>query len=302
MTDSTPLRGQALIEELASKLHDVYIEEAKRQGDVRHKEAYADLPENIKEYDRVLARYILSRESSTAQATREKVMQELAQKELAREEYTSKWLEERDRETAQACYAAAASVKLSDGIVSLPVHWQEAILALGDSGEWLAHHDAAVFHDTLDDLKHDGSESVVGGKEPVRIFSESALLAEKKACYEKAAQLVGNFKMAPGDKWSEFIDALLHRLETDIRALSAAPSSLSASREAMERREDSVHLVRKIVDLWSKSEKWDETIPAGWLDAAMERREARRVRATGAVKRNLGNTSRFVRITRKARP
>src|SRR5574343_721684 len=32
----------------------------KRQGDVRHKDAYADLPENIKEYDRVLARYVLA--------------------------------------------------------------------------------------------------------------------------------------------------------------------------------------------------------------------------------------------------
>lgn len=33
--------------------------EAKRQGDVRHKDKYQDLPENIKEFDRVLARFIL---------------------------------------------------------------------------------------------------------------------------------------------------------------------------------------------------------------------------------------------------
>jgi len=46
------------IETLSSTLHDIYIKEAKRQGDVRHKDKYEDLPENIKEYDRVLARYI----------------------------------------------------------------------------------------------------------------------------------------------------------------------------------------------------------------------------------------------------
>jgi hypothetical protein len=39
----------------------------------------------------------------------------------------------------------------------------------------LAEHDTKVFHDTLDELVHDGSELVVGGKEPVRIFSENAL-------------------------------------------------------------------------------------------------------------------------------
>lgn len=52
-----------LIEELSSQLHDIYIIEAKRQGDVRHKDKYEDLPENIKEFDRVLARFIISREA-----------------------------------------------------------------------------------------------------------------------------------------------------------------------------------------------------------------------------------------------
>lgn len=47
------------VEELSSQLHDIYIKEAKRQGDVRHKDKYADLPENIKEFDRVLARFII---------------------------------------------------------------------------------------------------------------------------------------------------------------------------------------------------------------------------------------------------
>ncbi len=44
-----------------------------------------------------------------------------------------------------------------------------------DAAQALAHHNARVFHDTLDDLKHDGSELVVGGKEPVRVFSEAEL-------------------------------------------------------------------------------------------------------------------------------
>ena len=38
--------------------HNIYQKEAKRQGDVRHADKYEDLPENIKEFDRVLARYV----------------------------------------------------------------------------------------------------------------------------------------------------------------------------------------------------------------------------------------------------
>ena len=47
------------VESLSAKFHEIYMIEARRQGDVRHKDAYADLPENIKEFDRVLARYVL---------------------------------------------------------------------------------------------------------------------------------------------------------------------------------------------------------------------------------------------------
>jgi hypothetical protein len=45
-------------EELAAKFHEIYQQEAKRQGDVRHKDSYDELPENIKEFDRVLACYV----------------------------------------------------------------------------------------------------------------------------------------------------------------------------------------------------------------------------------------------------
>jgi hypothetical protein len=47
------------VETLARKFHEIYQVEAKRQGDVRHPDGYDSLPENIKEYDRVLARYVL---------------------------------------------------------------------------------------------------------------------------------------------------------------------------------------------------------------------------------------------------
>ena len=47
------------IESLAAEFHRVYQAEAKRQGDVRHKDAYDDLAENIKNFDRALARHVL---------------------------------------------------------------------------------------------------------------------------------------------------------------------------------------------------------------------------------------------------
>jgi hypothetical protein len=47
-------------ESLAKKFHEIYQQEARRQGDVRHKDNYDDLPENIKEFDRVLARFVLA--------------------------------------------------------------------------------------------------------------------------------------------------------------------------------------------------------------------------------------------------
>jgi hypothetical protein len=48
------------IEELSSRLHDIYQKEAHRRGDVRHADAYVDLSEPTKEWDRVLARWIVN--------------------------------------------------------------------------------------------------------------------------------------------------------------------------------------------------------------------------------------------------
>lgn len=47
------------LEALSGRLHDIYQKEAHRRGDVRHADSYADLSEDTKEWDRVLARWIL---------------------------------------------------------------------------------------------------------------------------------------------------------------------------------------------------------------------------------------------------
>lgn len=56
------------IEELSAVLHRIYQHEARRQqrvgmDTVRHPDDYDALPEQTKEYDRVLARYIVQREA-----------------------------------------------------------------------------------------------------------------------------------------------------------------------------------------------------------------------------------------------
>jgi hypothetical protein len=47
------------VEDLSRKFHEIYQIEAKRQGDSRHPDSYDDLPEHMKDFDRVLARYVL---------------------------------------------------------------------------------------------------------------------------------------------------------------------------------------------------------------------------------------------------
>jgi hypothetical protein len=64
------------VERLSANLHAIYQDEARRQagiGDdaVRHPDDYASLPEHTKEYDRVLARYILRREEGSRALLRE---------------------------------------------------------------------------------------------------------------------------------------------------------------------------------------------------------------------------------------
>lgn len=47
------------LEALAARFHDIYQVEAHRRGDVRHPDPYEDLSELTKEWDRVLARWVL---------------------------------------------------------------------------------------------------------------------------------------------------------------------------------------------------------------------------------------------------
>ncbi len=54
------LEAAVAVEKLSAEFHQIYQDEAKRQGDVRHKDSYAELSENIKEFDRVLARHVLA--------------------------------------------------------------------------------------------------------------------------------------------------------------------------------------------------------------------------------------------------
>jgi len=48
-----------IIEPLASKIHQIYQQESKRQNNVKYPDNYYELPEHIKDYDRVIARFIL---------------------------------------------------------------------------------------------------------------------------------------------------------------------------------------------------------------------------------------------------
>jgi hypothetical protein len=51
--------AQSTIDKLSAVLHEIYQLEAHRRGDVRHADNYDDLSEDTKEWDRVLARWIL---------------------------------------------------------------------------------------------------------------------------------------------------------------------------------------------------------------------------------------------------
>lgn len=61
----TPQKFVDEVESLSAILHEIYMKEAERQGDVRHDWDYSKLKESTKEYDRVLARYILEREATS---------------------------------------------------------------------------------------------------------------------------------------------------------------------------------------------------------------------------------------------
>lgn len=47
-------------EKLSERIHEVYQKEAKRQDDVRHVDDYTSLSEDVKDFDRALAAFILN--------------------------------------------------------------------------------------------------------------------------------------------------------------------------------------------------------------------------------------------------
>jgi len=62
MNDDTMLRTLygIDIEQLSSRLHDIYQKQANASDVVRHSDNYEELSEHTKEYDRVLARWIVT--------------------------------------------------------------------------------------------------------------------------------------------------------------------------------------------------------------------------------------------------
>lgn len=52
---------ERVVETLAAEIHNVYQREAERQKDVRHPDDYDELPENLKDYDRALAKWVVRR-------------------------------------------------------------------------------------------------------------------------------------------------------------------------------------------------------------------------------------------------
>lgn len=60
MSDSRVVEFMKIdVEILSARLHDIYQLEAHRRGVVDHPDTYEDLDDSVKEWDRVLARWIL---------------------------------------------------------------------------------------------------------------------------------------------------------------------------------------------------------------------------------------------------
>jgi hypothetical protein len=65
------------LEALARQLHEIYQAEARRQGDVRHQDSYDELPDNVKEFDRVLARFIQALIAKECQKARQQFAKQI---------------------------------------------------------------------------------------------------------------------------------------------------------------------------------------------------------------------------------
>lgn len=84
---TSPNHLEEAVEKLSREFHAIYQKEARRQAgtgddEVRHPDDYDALEEHTKEYDRVLARYVLNliqAEVRKAVRQKEKVIRELEQ-------------------------------------------------------------------------------------------------------------------------------------------------------------------------------------------------------------------------------
>lgn len=110
-----------LVEVLARELHAIYQQEARRQAgvgedDVRHPDDYDQLAEHTKDYDRVLARFILEREGALLRKEEEhhqKLLKELTTLRMTAREFLD---------------ASNAAAKPMDQVTTIKVmqRWQRA--------------------------------------------------------------------------------------------------------------------------------------------------------------------------------
>ena len=70
------------IEKLSKDFHEIYMKEARRQGDVRLKDKYEDLTENVKEFDRVLAREVIKMINNAITQTRQQALKEVGELDI----------------------------------------------------------------------------------------------------------------------------------------------------------------------------------------------------------------------------
>lgn len=141
------------LETLSAKLHTIYQAEAKRQGDVRHYDDYAELSEDTKDFDRALARFILERDKI--------VDDEAARLERERSVEAIREQEQLERQTEYGHSDAAYNNGLA-----IAVH---AIRALGPLSTHLAERDREQFNEGVEACARADCRNC---REGVRIFPD----------------------------------------------------------------------------------------------------------------------------------
>jgi len=123
-------RRECDVEKLLAILHGIYQVEAHRQDDSRWPDDYDALPEDTKEFDRVLARYILEREATLTTAN-----DKLVKATKDRDELVRGWMTDVGRVVFQRDKAEARNEKLVELLKEN--QWSEHGRWLGTEGwEW----------------------------------------------------------------------------------------------------------------------------------------------------------------------